>query len=235
MDAPHIAKGLAGVYSDTSRISTVFQETNTLTYHGYPVQDLAALCRFEEVGYLLWHGELPTAAQLAQLEKQERAQRKISPALMNMLKSCRTGAHPMDALRTAVSFMGVEDENAADLSPASNLEKSIRMFARIPTVVAAVARLDKGLEPIEPRDDLSLSENFFHMYFGEVPERQVVRCFDASLTFYAEHGFNASTFAAREIASSLSDIYSAVTGAIGSLKGPLLLLADACHWRLKSR
>jgi len=218
---PQIAKGLAGIYADTSRISKVFDETNTLTYYGYPVQELAEHCRFEEVAYLLWHGDLPTAEQLAAFEKQERSQRAISNELMTVLRQFRKDAHPMDTLRTAVSFLGVEDASWEDMSPAGNLQKSIRMLAKIPTIIAADFRIRKGQEPIAPREDLSMAENFFHMYFGDVPDARIVRCFDASLTFYAEHSFNASTFTARTITSSLSDIYSAVTGAIGSLKGPL--------------
>lgn len=218
---PQIAKGLAGIYSDTSRISKVFDETNTLTYYGYPVQELAEHCRFEEVAYLLWHGELPTADQLSVFEKEERGQRQISKELMTVLRQFRKDAHPMDTLRTAVSFLGVDDPEWDDMTPAGNLKKSIRMMAKIPTIIAADFRIRKGQEPIAPRDDLTMAENFFNMYFGEVPDARIVRCFDASLTFYAEHSFNASTFTARTITSSLSDIYSAVTGAIGSLKGPL--------------
>lgn len=218
---PQIAKGLAGIYSDTSRISKVFDETNTLTYYGYPVQELAEHCRFEEVAYLLWHGELPTADQLSAFEKEERSQRQISSELMTVLRQFRKDAHPMDTLRTAVSFLGVDDPEWDDMTPAGNLKKSIRMMAKIPTIIAADFRIRKGQEPIAPRDDLTMAENFFNMYFGEVPDARIVRCFDASLTFYAEHSFNASTFTARTITSSLSDIYSAVTGAIGSLKGPL--------------
>ena len=221
MTEPQIAKGLAGIYSDHTRISTVVEETNSLTYFGYPVQELAEFCRFEEVAYLLWHGELPTAEQLKKFEQEERGQRQISPKLLTVLKQFRAEAHPMDTLRTAISFMGVEDPSWADQSPAGNLKKSIRMLAQIPTIIAADFRLRKGQEPIAPRADLTLAENFFHMYFGEVPQKEIVKCFDASLTFYAEHGFNASTFAGRVITSTLSDIYSAVTGAIGALKGPL--------------
>lgn len=218
---PEIVKGLNGIYSDTSRISKVFDDTNTLTYYGYPVQELAAHCRFEEVAYLLWHGELPTAEQLKKFEQEERAARELSPKLLTVLRQFRADAHPMDTLRTAISFLGAEDPDWADASKVANLKKSLRMLAKIPTVIAADARLRAGKELISPRADLDMASNFFHMYFGEVPDAKVVRCFDASLTFYAEHGFNASTFTARVITSSLSDIYSAVTGAIGSLKGPL--------------
>lgn len=221
MTEPQIAKGLAGVYSDTSKISKVFDETNTLTYYGYPVQELAAQCRFEEVAWLLWHGELPTAEQLKNLEAEERSQRAISDKTLTVLRQFRKDAHPMDTLRTAISYLGTEDPEWTDSSPAGLLKKSVRMFAKIPTIIAADFRIRSGKEPIAPRADLGFAENFFHMYFGEVPDAKVVRCFDASLTFYAEHGFNASTFTARTIVSSLSDIYSGVTGAIGSLKGPL--------------
>ena len=222
MSAPEIAKGLAGVYLDYSRISKVFEDTNTLTYYGYPVQDLAEKCRFEDVAYLLWHGELPTSEQRAAFIAEERAQRTVPPALFDVIRQCRaTSSHPMDVVRTAISFLGARDENWGDNSPEANLKKSIRLFAHLPMIVAADHRIRKGLELIAPRDDLDYADNFFHMYFGKVPEPEVVRCFDASLTFYAEHGFNASTFTARTIISSLSDIYSAVTGAIGSLKGPL--------------
>ncbi|MBU6475546.1 MAG: bifunctional 2-methylcitrate synthase/citrate synthase [Alphaproteobacteria bacterium] len=221
MTEPQIAKGLAGIYADTSRISKVFDDTNTLTYYGYPVQELAASCRFEEVAYLLWHGELPTAEQLKKFELEERKERRISPKLLTVLRQFDKSAHPMDTLRTAVSFMGTEDPAWADNAPAANLKKATRMLAQIPTIIAADFRLRNGQEPVAPREDLTMAENFFHMYFGTVPEKEVVRCFDASLTFYAEHSFNASTFTARVIISSLSDIYAAVTGAIGSLKGPL--------------
>ncbi len=220
-DQPAIYKGLAGVPADFSKISKVFDETNTLTYFGHPVQELAEHCRFEEVAYLLWHGELPTADQLKAFEKEERSQRALDPKLVTVLRQFRKDAHPMDTLRTAISFLGTQDQEWSDQTPAGNLKKSIKMLAQIPSIIAADVRIRGGKEPIAPRADLTMAENFFHMYFGEVPDSRVVKCFDASLTFYAEHGFNASTFAGRVITSTLSDIYSAVTGAIGALKGPL--------------
>lgn len=219
--APQVAKGLAGIVADTSKVSKIFDETNTLTYFGYPVQELAEHCKFEEVAYLLWNGELPSASQLKEFEKQERSERQISQGLMAVLKQFRKDAHPMDTLRTAVSFLGVEDPEWSDMSRAGNLKKSIKMLAKIPTIIAADFRIRSGKEPIAPKADLSIAENFFYMYFGSVPDAKVVKCFDASLTFYAEHGFNASTFAGRVITSTLSDIYSAITGAIGALKGSL--------------
>lgn len=221
MTNQQIYKGLAGVPADYSKISKVFEETNTLTYFGYPAQELAERCRFEEVAYLLWHGELPAPTELSAFEKQERAARPINDKLMTILRQFRKDAHPMDTLRTAVSFLGVDDPDWADQSPAANLKKSIGLLAKIPTIIAADFRIRNGKAPVAPRPDLTIAENFFYMYFGEVPDARVVKCFDASLTFYAEHGFNASTFAGRVITSTLSDIYSAITGAIGALKGPL--------------
>lgn len=218
---PEIHKGLVGVYVDDSKISKIVQETNSLTYRGYAVQDLAANCKFEEVAYLMWNGELPTKSELAAFEKTERSLRKLDDTLVDVLKKLRPDAHPMDVLRTAVSFMGAQDPNWADESPKANLEKSINMMAKLPTVVAAWSRIRNGEEPIAPRTDLSYSENFFYMSTGKVPEAAIVAAFDKSMILYAEHSFNVSTFTARTITSSLSDIYSAVTGAIGSLKGRL--------------
>ncbi|GIL40281.1 bifunctional 2-methylcitrate synthase/citrate synthase [Roseiterribacter gracilis] len=220
-DAIDIKKGLAGVYADTTKISKVMEETNSLTYRGYPVQELAALCKFEEVAYLIWHGELPMREQLMHFERQEREHRWIGDDLIEVMRKFRKTAHPMDTLRTAVSFLGVQDPETEDNSPKANLEKSIKMMARIPTIVAADYRLRNGKEPIKPDPKLGFAENFFHMCFGEVPAPEVVKCFDVSLTLYAEHSFNASTFTSRVIASTTSDIYSAVVGGIGALKGPL--------------
>lgn len=216
-----IFKGLAGVYVDYSAVSTVVMDTNTLTYRGYAVQDLAKYCRFEEIAYLLWHGELPDAKQLAEMEKNERALRPVSDACLDVLRLMDKDAHPMDTLRTAISFLGANDPTWVDNSRATNLQKSLKMLAQLPTLVAADFRIRNGKTPIAPRSDLTLAENFFHMCFEQVPEQEIVKAFDMSLTFYAEHSFNASTFTARTVISSLSDIYSAVTAAIGSLKGPL--------------
>lgn len=221
MAESEVKYGLAGVLADDTAISKVMPEINSLTYRGYKVQDLATECRFEEVAYLIWNGELPNKAQLDAFNAAEKKERGLSPAALKLLGMLNRKAHPMDTLRTAVSFIGQEDETANDSSPAGLYAKSIRMFAKIPEIVAVDFRLRNGKEPIAPTKDLAFSENFFHMCFGEVPKPEVVKCFDISMTLYAEHSFNASTFTARTIASSLSDIYSAVTGAIGSLKGPL--------------
>lgn len=213
--------GLAGVLADDTQVSKVMPEINSLTYRGYKVQDLAAACVFDETAYLILNGELPTKNQLAGFKATERKERGLSGDLIDVMRKFNKKAHPMDTLRTAVSFIGQADDTTEDSSPEGLYAKALRMYAKIPQIVATDFRLRNGKDPIEPRDDLDFCENFFHMSFGEVPAPEVVKCFDVSMTLYAEHSFNASTFTARTIASSTSDIYSAVTGAIGSLKGPL--------------
>jgi 2-methylcitrate synthase/citrate synthase II len=221
MSDTEVKYGLAGVYADDSAISKVMPEINSLTYRGYKVQDLATKCGFEEVAYLIWNGELPTRKELDQFSAQEKSERGLSENLLKTMRLFNRRAHPMDTLRTAVSFLGQEDETTDDSSPKGLYAKSIRLFAKIPQIVAADFRLRNGKDPIAPSKDLAFCENFFHMCFGKVPAAEIVECFDISMTLYAEHTFNASTYTARVIASSMSDLYSAITGAIGSLKGPL--------------
>jgi citrate synthase len=216
-----VRKGLAGVYADTTAISMVNPETNSLTYRGYPVQELCRRCSFEEVAYLLWHGELPTRDQLYAQNQAERAHRAVDPVIAAILASQPFTAHPMDTLRTAVSLLGASDPAENDISPAAIRAKALRLFAVLPTVVALDQRRRHGLGPVPPRDDLGYAANFLYMTFGKVPEPQIVAAFETSLILYAEHSFNASTFTARVVTSTLSDIYSAVTAAIGALKGPL--------------
>ncbi|WP_432061072.1 bifunctional 2-methylcitrate synthase/citrate synthase [Streptomyces sp. S1] len=219
--SPAVHRGLAGVVADTTAISTVVEESNSLTYRGYPVQDLAAHRSFEEVAYLLWHGELPDAGRLRDFRARERALRPLDRTTLELLARLPETCHPMDVLRTAVSFFGAEDPAEDDGSPDANLAKSLALLARLPVVVAADHRRRHGLAPVRPDPSLGHAENFFHMCFGTVPDPEVVRCFEISLILYAEHSFNASTFTARVVTSTLSDLYSAVTAAIGALKGPL--------------
>lgn len=227
MTEPDIKKGLAGVVVDTTAISKVNPETNSLLYRGYPVQELAATQPFEAVAYLLWNGELPDAEQLAELRTTERAHRALADEVKAVIDLIPVSAHPMDEVRTAVSAIGASDPNAggsvlnAGGSPAENLERSIRLFAALPAIVAYGQRRRRGEEPIAPRDDLDYSANFLWMTFGTEPDAVVVDAFNRSMILYAEHSFNASTFTARVITSTLSDLYSAVVGAIGALKGPL--------------
>ncbi|QTE28873.1 bifunctional 2-methylcitrate synthase/citrate synthase [Pengzhenrongella sicca] len=220
-ELPVIHRGLAGVVADTTSVSNVVAATNSLTYRGYAVQDLAAHCNFEQVAYLLWHGELPTPAQLLDFTTALRPRRVLSPGLLEVLRLLPTTCHPMDTLRTAVSFLGAEDPDAWTADPAANQVKAETLLAQLPTVVALDYRRRRGLEPIAPNPDLGFVENYFTMCFGAVPATELVRAFETSLILYAEHSFNASTFTARVVTSTLSDLYSAITGAIGTLKGPL--------------
>lgn len=216
-----IFKGLAGVPVDYTAVSKVNPESNSLLYRGYPVQELAAQKSFEEVAWLLWKGELPSGAELADFMKQERSMRALDSVVKKVIDDLPLSAHPMDVVRTAVSVIGALDPNVDDASPAGNLAKSIRLFAKLPAVVSYDQRRRRGQELIDPREDLDYSENFLWMTFGEIPDAVVVDAFRISLVLYAEHSFNASTFTARVITSTLSDLYSAVTGAVGALKGPL--------------
>ena len=216
-----IKKGLLGIIVDETEISKVMPEINSLTYRGYAAQDLCARCKFEEVAYLILNKELPNKKQLKQFEKEESKERVLSKNLINILKQIPKRSHPMDVARTAVSVMGLEDKETKDNSPKANLRKAMRIFSKAPTALAAFYRLRKGRKIIAPKKNLTFSENFFHMCFGKVPNKEIVKAFDVSLILYAEHSFNVSTFTARTITSSLSDIHGAITGAIASLKGPL--------------
>ncbi|MCL3861840.1 bifunctional 2-methylcitrate synthase/citrate synthase [Actinotalea sp. K2] len=221
MTETEIRKGLAGVVVDTTAISKVTPQSNSLLYRGYRVQDLAAAHSFEEVAWLLWHSELPTAAELAALQQAERSQRALQPEVRAVIDALPTSAHPMDVLRTAISVIGAHDPRTDDASSEASLATSVRLFAQIPAVVAYDQRRRRGQDLVPPRDDLDHSQNFLHMTFGEVPAPVVADAFRVSMILYAEHSFNASTFTARVITSTLSDLYSAVVGAVGALKGPL--------------
>ena len=216
-----IKKGLLGIVVDETEISKVMPEINSLTYRGYAAQDLCARCDFEEVAYLILNKELPNKKKLKDFKKELSKEIVLSKNLINILKQVPKNSHPMDVARTAVSVMGLEDKETRDSSPKANLRKAIRILAKTPTALAAFYRLRKGKKIIAPKKNLTFSENFFHMCFGKVPEKEIVKAFDVSLILYAEHSFNVSTFTARTITSSLSDIHGAITGAIASLKGPL--------------
>ncbi|MCL2516207.1 MAG: bifunctional 2-methylcitrate synthase/citrate synthase [Microbacteriaceae bacterium] len=218
--SPDIKKGLAGVVVDTTEISSVNQETNSLLYRGYPVQELAAQCSFEQVAYLIWNGELPTDAQAAEFQAAERGQRELRPEVKALIDGMPQAGHPMDVLRSAVSLLGAL-ETTFPHDDRSDLDKSVRLFAQLPAIVAYDQRHRHGLDPVPARDDLDYSSNFLWMTFGEVPDPVVVDAFRRSLVLYAEHSFNASTFTARVVASTLSDLHSGVVAAIGALKGPL--------------
>ena len=216
-----IKKGLLGIVVDETEVSKVMPEINSLTYRGYAAQDLCEYCRFEEVAYLILNKDLPNSIQLKQFEKEERNNRELSKNLYEIIKNIPKKSHPMDVARTAVSVMGLEDNETSNSSPEANMRKTLRIFAKTPTALAAFYRVRNGKKIIKPKKELSFAENFFNMCFGKVPQKEIVKAFDVSLILYAEHSFNVSTFTARTITSSLSDIHGAITGAIASLKGPL--------------
>ena len=216
-----VKKGLLGIVVDETQVSKVMPEINSLTYRGYAVQELCEMCRFEEAAYLILNGDLPNSIQLRKFEKEEKSNRDLTKNLNEIIKHMPKKSHPMDVARTAVSVMGLEDKDTTNNSPEANMRKAMRIFAKTPTALAAFYRIRKGKKIIKPKKNLSFSENFFYMCFGKVPSKEIVKAFDVSLILYAEHSFNVSTFTARTITSSLSDIHGAITGAIASLKGPL--------------
>ena len=214
-------KGLEGIVFDTTTISHVVPAQQSLFYRGYPVHQLAERRSFEEVAYLILYGELPTDAERHEFEQQERRHRELDAATLAVLRQFPRDAHPMDVLRTVVSFLGTAAEFRGADDAETAVTKGIALLGKIPTVIAAYQRLRHERDPLPPRADLSIAENFFQMMNGDVPDEQIVKAFDGSLTLYAEHGFNASTFTARVIVSTQSDLCGAVSGAIAALKGSL--------------
>ena len=219
--APVKARGLEGVTALDSEMSFIDGQQGILIYHGYDIRDLAENVSFEEVCYLLWNGSLPTRAELDELNRMLQAERALPPVVLEMLRQTPEDANPMAALRTAVSALALVDGEADDMSHEANYRKSIRLTARIPTIIAAFDRLRKGQEPLAPLGEGSTAFDFLYMLNGEKPGQAAERTMDVCLVLHADHGLNASTFTGRVIGSTLADIYSAVTGAIGALKGPL--------------
>lgn len=223
---PEIRKGLNGVVVDETAVSKVNPETNSLTYRGYPVQDLVKNCTFEDVAYLLWNGELPTWREAQEFGQRERAMRPLSRSLLDVINSMPKTAHPMDVVRTAISWLGAEDVTNEDNSADTVRRTGVNLLAKLPGIVAYDLRRRRDLEYIPPSRTRGIASNFLYMCFGDTPESPAnmvddVKAFDESLILYAEHSFNASTFTGRVITSTTSDVYSAVTGAVGALKGAL--------------
>jgi len=210
--------GLEGVIAGETAISTV---TEGLRYRGYPVTELAEHCGFEEVAFLLLHGELPTARQLTEFRKRVAVARRLPEPLRDLLRALPRWTPAMDALRSSVSVLAHFDQDTPDSSRDADLRKAERLLAQIPVAVADRHRFSKGLQPVPARDDLSHAANFLYMLTGKEPDAAATRALDVSLILYAEHEFNASTFTARVVASTESDLHSAVVAAIGALKGRL--------------
>jgi citrate synthase len=211
--------GLEGVVVAQTNLSAINGAEGELIYVGYDIDDLARNTTFEEVAYLLWNGKLPTRPELEELNAKLLAERPLGAELLELLRLFPRDANPMAVLRTAVSAMAMYDAEADDNSEEANRRKAIRMTAKMPTIVTAYDRIRNGNEPVEPRSDLNTAANFLYMLNGEPAGDLEARTFDAALVLHAEHGMNASTFAARVTAGTLADIYSAVVSAIGTLKG----------------
>ncbi len=210
--------GLEGVIAGETAISTV---TGGLRYRGYPVVELAEKSTFDEVAYLLLHGELPTRSQLADFNQRLAAAQKLPPLLSELLTKLPKNAVPMDVLRTGVSMLAHYDPEVEDNSRAANLRKSERLLAQIPLIIAEYYRASKGQAPVPTKPSLGFAANMMYMLRGTAPSAADAKAFDVSLILYAEHEFNASTFTARVVCSTESDLHSSITAAIGALKGRL--------------
>jgi citrate synthase len=215
------AKGLEGIVATNSSICWIDGDAGVLAYRGIDIHELASKSTFEETTCLLWHGKLPTKTELADFSKTLAAARKLPPQVISLLKSFPKAATPMEVLRTAVSALSFYDPNEKAVDHDSNIRKSFDLTAQIAMLVAAFDRIRKGKEVVAPDQSLSHAGNFLWMLTGEKPSETATRAFDVALILHADHELNASTFAARVIAATLSDVHSAITGAIGALKGPL--------------
>jgi citrate synthase len=214
------AKGLEGVVATTSSVSSIID--GVLTYRGYNIDDLANNASFEEVIYLLWNGNLPNKEELTTFKKELAENASIPKEIIEHMKSYPVGdVHPMAALRSAVSMLGLFDSEADDMSDDANYRKAIRLQAQLPTVVTAFSRIREGKEPVAPNTELSIAANFLYMLTGETPDEIAETAFNKALVLHADHELNASTFTGRVCVATLSDMYSGVTAAIGALKGPL--------------
>ena len=215
-----LAKGLRNVYLDETEASFIDGEKGILLYRGYSIHDLAPNCSFEEVAYLMLYGSLPNSEGLGAFDRRLRSQRALPAAVIDAVRIVAK-THPMDVLRTAVSALAAFDPDVADESPEAVLRKSERLTVQVPSIVTAHHRIRNGLEPVAPRDDLDHAANFIWMLTGEEPSEEATSAMNLDFILHCEHGANASSFAARVTASTLSDLHSDIVTAIGTLKGPL--------------
>lgn len=219
--APPSANGsLRGVVAAPTAISTVDGLAGKLIYRGYPIEDLADHATFEEVVYLLWEGELPTRAQLANFEQRLAAGRDVPAPVLQHLRLLPSASHPLAVLRSGVSLLSHHDPDVESMDPADRRQKAERLLGQVPTLVAAWARIRAGNEPVAPRPDLPAAANFLWMLFGQEPEPLVARAMDVAFILHAEHEFNASTFVARVAAGTYVDLHAALVAALATLKGP---------------
>ncbi len=225
-------KGLEGIVATNSSICWIDGDAGVLSYRGIDIHELAQRSTFEETTYLLWFGKLPNQAELAEFSKKLAEGRKLDPKIIELLRSVPNSATPMQVLRTAVSLLSIYDADEADNSHDANVRKSYRLTSQIAMIVAIFDRIRKDKNIVEADPSLSHAANFLWMLNGEKPSATATRTFDIALILHADHELNASTFAARVIAATLADIHSAITGAIGALKGPLHGGANEATMRL---
>ncbi len=218
---PYVDKGLEGIVAFSSRKSLIDGAKGELYYAGYDIDSLARHSTFEEVCFLLWNERLPNKAELHELNEKLRSERDLPEVVLNYLKSVNKDSEPMAVLRTATSMLADEDPESADTSSETSLRKAIRLTAKLPAIIAGFDRSRNGKEILSPLKKNSIAFDFLYMLNGEEPGENAERTMDVLLITHAEHGMNASTFTCRSICATMSDIHSAVTGAIGSLKGPL--------------
>jgi citrate synthase len=218
---PEVKVGLQGVVIAQSEICSIDGERGRLMYRGYDIHDLAAQSTFEEVVYLLWHGRLPGHDELETLRNELSENRAVAPEVLELLKKLPPPQHPMEVVRTLISALSLYDAESEDMSTEANRRKAMRLTAQMATVVAAVGRAKYGNDPVGPDPKLNHAANFLYMLTGTAPHKEDAHWFDVALILHADHSFNASTFAARVTASTLSDMHSAITSAVGTLKGPL--------------
>ena len=213
--------GLEGIVVGKTEISVIDGLAGRLWYRGIDIMELARHSTFEETAFLLWHGRLPTRSELESLKKELQAEYAVPEEYLQALRPLVKREGPMEFLRTAVSMLGAYDDESEVMTPEANQRKAVRLTAKIPTLIAFYGRVRNGEEPVKPDTRLNIASNFLYMLQGKVPDEEICRDFDVALVLHADHHFNASTFSARVTASTLSDMHSAITSAIGTLKGPL--------------
>jgi citrate synthase len=216
-----IYRGLEDVLIDTTQVCFIDGDKGELIYRGYDIKELANKATFEEVTYLLWNNDLPTKTQLEEFNSHLRPCYALPNEILDLLPHFPKTLHPMHAVRTAVSMLAAYDEKPDDLSPENIRRIGFSLVAKLPTLVATLERVRNGQTPVFPNPDYNIATNFLYMLTGEKPSDAAVRVMDTALVLHAEHSVNASTFVARSTASSLADVFSAITAAVASLKGPL--------------
>src|SRR5207245_2343363 len=220
-EGSQLIRGLGGVVAAETKLCDRDGRNGRLAYGGYDIEDLARKATFEEVCHLLWHGELPTTAQLDKTTLALIAAREVPADLVQTFRFMPKATDPMRVLQAAVAILGMSDPDTTDNSREANLRKSVRLTSQMATAICAHHRVRSGQDPIRPASDLSHAANFLYMLTGKRPSGVIAKALDASLTLYAEHELNASTFTTRVITSTQSDLHSAVAGGVGALKGPL--------------